>query len=223
MDRFGRYEIDPQVSSESSQDLWSATQQPLLGLARSDPARFMSVLAEAVLPHGGFAVYGAEHTMVNLLSDPDRQNPAYVALMDGAIEFLRSNGVPPNRVTGGEWQHWIGRGGTSSTWLTRLPTPAESAAPITPLSDGEVRRIAQLVAAENSNVLFVRQRENGSYCQVIDARWSDDDPRRVRNDDFQSYPSLYELYVDLGLSLQAPPFWYHEELAPFFPIPAPKI
>lgn len=35
--------------------------------------------------------------------------------------------------------------------------------------------------------------------------------------------SLYELYIQIGLAMQVPMYWYDRELEPYFPLPRPKI
>jgi hypothetical protein len=108
------------------------------------------------------------------------------------------------------------------TWVPRLPIPSQEEAPIAALLPGESRRVAQLTSEPDSNVILVRRNGDGRYCALIDAKWSDEDPRRVQNE-WKSAGSLYELYITIGLALQTPPHWCDSELEPYFPLPRPRI
>lgn len=125
-------------------------------------------------------------------------------------------------VRGYEWEHWISKGETRDTWLQRLPTPSLDEAPISELLPGEVRKVAQLTAEASSNTILVRWSSDGSYCALIDARQSDEDLRRVQRE-WKCAASLYELYIQIGLAMQVPTYWYDSELEPYFPLPAPRI
>ncbi len=222
MERFGRHEFYTPESSDDPAAVWSETQEPLLAIASHDADRFLELVADAVVPVGGWSAYGGAHTAWNLLNPPVRELPAYRAIVDASLEFLRSNGVPPMRVNRYEWEHWLSNGGTVNSWLPQLPIPAASASRITDLTAGETRKVAQLSAYPDSNVIFVRLDDDGRYTAVIDAKWSGDDPRRVQNP-WKSAGSLYDLYVDLGLGFQVPTFWAEPELMPYFPLPRPRI
>jgi hypothetical protein len=90
------------------------------------------------------------------------------------------------------------------------------------LRSGETRRVTQLTSDPDSNAILVRQNGNDRYCALIDAKYSDEDPRRVPNE-WKFAASLYELYIQIGLAMQVPTYWYDPELEPYFPLPRPKI
>ena len=142
--------------------------------------------------------------------------------MTAPIEFLRANGVPPMMVKGYQWEYWIDSGGTADTWIPRRPVPLPEEASITELLPGEVRRVTQRTSEIDSNAILVRQNNDGPYCALIDAKYSDEDPRR-RQDEWKFAKSLHELYIQIGLVLQVPTYWYDPELEPYFPLPRPKI
>jgi hypothetical protein len=226
MERFGRFEFNPQGSNaEDAGSIWIETQAPLQPFAETDPAGFLVALAEAVLPVGGWAVYGASCTLWDCFGskiDIFRQHSSYNAIMNASIEFLRANGVPPMMVRGYEWQHWVNNDGTSDTWVPRRPVPSPDEAPISTLQPGETRRVTQLTSEPDSNAILVRQNGDGRYCALIDAKYSDEDPRRVPNE-WKFAASLHELYIQIGLAMQVPTYWYDRELEPYFPLPRPKI
>lgn len=215
MERFGRAEFDSNYDDDPL-SIWPECQVPLQEFARTDPAGFLQNLAEAVLPTGGWAAYGASHTVFNIVNPPDRAGAAFEAIMDAAIDFLRRNRVPPFRITGHERDYWIAAGGSMADWIPTRPVPTLEEAPISPLGIGESRRLAQLTAAADSNLLFLRHADAGGYVVVIDSKWSNDDPRRGQND-WMTADTLYELYVQVGRSMGETPFEYDSELEPYFP------
>lgn len=224
MERFGRYEFRQPGSENDGTGIWMQTQAPLLPFASADPDGFLVALARAVLPVGGWAVVGASRTIFEVISSPDSfgQHPSYIAIMDASLEFLRTSGVPSVLLNGREEIYWKASGKTMDTWVTWPPTPSQQEAPITEFLPNEVRRVAQLTSEPDSNVIFVRQENDGRCCALIDSKWGDNDPRRVQRE-WQSAGSLYELYVMIGRLLMEPPHWYDHELKPYFPFPRRQL
>lgn len=226
MARFGRFEYDPQASDEDSGQIYQSIIAPLYPTASADPGGFVELLQQEVSGKGGWAAYGAGRAVWELLTSDQRadlkQSRSYNAVVDASLEFLRRNGVPPKKLTGYEWAHWTSQGGTASTWIPPRALPARGDAFITALGDNELRPVARLWESADSNVILVRVNPDGGYAAVIDARWSDEDARRVQRD-WECADDLYGLYAKIGSSLQTPPPWHHPELEPFFPLPAPTI
>lgn len=221
MERYGRFDFDAMNAREEGGVIWKETQEPLVPLATEHPDIFVTELARAVLPDGGWAAFGAAHTVWSILG-AGYDHPARKEIMDASVAFLRSNGVPPMRVPGSEWKHWIAGGGTVDTWLPLRPLPPESEARLTPLGAGETRRLAQLESRPDSNAIFVRIGEDGRHEQVVEARYSDEDSSRAQRV-YDAADSQYALYEKIGRVLQTPPFWADPELTPFIPLPPPRI
>jgi Protein of unknown function (DUF2510) len=219
MERFGRHEIDTLRSSDDGYELFTATQEPLFAMATNDPAGFVKTLADQCIPVGGWAVYGAERTVVNLIST-EPPAPDWPRLLDASLEFLRTNFVPPMRIPPYAWRRFVDTGGTPNSWVALRPPPDRSLAPITPLDPDETRIIAKLGPEPDANLVVVRQ-DGDSYVAEIDARWSDTDPTRSRSD-FKVNVDLYDLYRDIGWETQ---IWdsADPELEPFFPAPKALI
>jgi hypothetical protein len=184
MARFGRFEYDQQASDEGPGQIYQSIIAPLYPTASTDPAGFVELLEREVSQVDGWAAYGAGHAVWELLTSDQRRelkdNKSYRAVVDASLEFLRRSGVPPKRLTGYEWDHWTSRGGTAGTWIPPRELPAREEAFITPLGDNELRPVAQLWESADSNVILVKVSPDGRYAAVIDARWSDEDPRRVQ-------------------------------------------
>jgi hypothetical protein len=219
MERFGRHEIDPMRSTDDSYGVFQSTQEPLLNAAREDPQEFIRALADTCVPAGGWAVYGADRTVVNLVG----VNPGgddWFRILDASIQFLRSNYVPPMRVPPYAWERFIDQGGTGNTWLELRSPPERGTVEITPLSDGDTRRIVKLGPEPDANVILAR-RDGDSYVALVDAKWSDEDPTRSQSE-WKRAPDLHDLYLEVAWSSQVWD-WADPEIEPFFPAPKARI
>jgi hypothetical protein len=219
MERFGRHEIDVMASTDDAYGVFQETQQPLLGPATSQTEEFIEALADACVPVGGWAAYGADRTVVNLVGTAPPGDD-WLRILDASIEFLRRNYVPPIRIPPYAWDRYIDRGGTANTWITLRPVPARNEVALRPLADGETRRLVSLGPTPDANVILVR-REGDQYVALIDARWSDEDPTRSQSE-WKRAPDQYDLYVDIAWTHQVWD-WADPEIEPFFPAPKARI
>jgi hypothetical protein len=217
MERVARRELE---GGDDPSAIWQDILEPLLHIALADPDGFLAALADEVVPAGGLAAFGAVRTVSDIA--PALGGSHYLALLDASIAFLRRASLPPNRVPGLEWERFLACGGSADTWLSRRPTPSPTDARITPLAPGETRRVAQIDSRSDSNVILVHRREDGRYESLIDARWSDEDAGRSLSP-WECAETQYEVYVRIGLSLQAPCHWFDAELEPYFPLGCPEI
>jgi hypothetical protein len=217
LELFGKHEWAVPFSPYDSSEIWNTVLQPLITPAQSSPAEMIDALAANVSPHGGWAAYGAERLMYELVSDP-QQYPSYPTVMDASLSFLRQNNVPPMRVSGHEWNYWIDSGGSVEGWIPPLPVPSRAATSIRDLTPGEVRKVAQLSSQPDSNLIYVTSDAgSGDFIALIDSKWSDEDPTRSRSE-WKRSQSLFDLYLDIGYELQSV-HWSDPELQQFFPIP----
>ena len=221
LERFGRSVYDPVENRWPWPSAATDLIVPMYQRYQAGPDQFLAALADIAETHGGWAAYGAERLMIEVAGN-NRGHAAYARIMGASLSFLRSRGVPPKMVTGYEWNHWIDSGGDNETWVPRRPTPSEDDAPISPLAPGETRRLAQLFASSDSNVFLVRKEEDGRYAWIVDARYSDEDPRRTRRVQ-RTAESLHNLYANIGLTLQVPPYWHDRELEPYIPLSRPAL
>jgi hypothetical protein len=107
METFGRMEFYWEDSSIDRSRIWDDFATVVYPMAEADPEGFISHLAEAVVPVGGWAAYGAERTLFNLSSPVNKESPAYHAILTASLNFLRENGVPNLMLSGYEWEYWI--------------------------------------------------------------------------------------------------------------------
>ncbi|MDX3310010.1 hypothetical protein P1S61_13105 [Streptomyces sp. ME08-AFT2] len=219
MERFGRFEFDPVGTDIDASDVWSELQAPFLPFAQSDPEGLARALADAVLPVGGFALFGAARTVWNLAGS-DFGSRAYDAVRMAALEFFRANGVPSNRLSADDWRFW--QENRSEPWLVGRPRPTPDEARIPALLPGELRRIAQLTEAPDSNVVYVRAAPDGRFTAVVDAPTSDTDPTRGRFE-WASADTLHGLYTQIGEVFQTPVHWVADELRLFIPLPPSRF
>jgi hypothetical protein len=220
MEEFARYEMLGEASGIDPGQVW-----PMIGsmlpVAQSDREGFVTAVAETVTPVGGWAAYGASRLVAELIG-LDFEGERAQAILEGAVVFLRQHGVPPLRVRPYEWSFWIKNGGTVDGWITRLEPPPPNDPCITELARGEVRFVARLTGDHDSNTVHVGRSDNGQFVGIIDARRSDEDPTRGRWVSTQG-STMYELYMNIGLVLQVPPFWVNPELEHYIPLPRPRI
>ncbi len=219
LERFGRFEFDPVGTDIDTSDVWGELQAPFLPFAQSDPEGFARALADAVLPVGGFALFGASRSVWNLVGS-DFSSPAHDAVRMAALEFFRANGVPGNRLSADDRRFW--QENRSEPWLVGRPRPTREEARIEPLAPGELRRAAQLTAAGDSHVVYVAAAHDGRFVAVVDARTSDTDSTRSRFD-WTSADTLHDLYTRIGETFRTPVHWVADELRPFVPPPPSRL
>lgn len=219
MERFGRHEIDVIGSTDDPYAVFQETQQPLIEVATGRPAEFIRALADACEPVRGWAAYGADRTVVNLVgtSPPGDDWPR---ILDASITFLRANYVPPMRVPAYAWNRFVQTGGTSDTWIPLRPPPSRKGAVLRPIIDGEVRRLLRLGPAPDANVVLVTRLAD-EYVALIDAPTSSDDPTRTRWE-WKRSSDQYDLYLDVAVSSQVWD-WADPEIEPFMPAPKALI
>lgn len=221
LERFGRHMYDQVERPWPWNSVAEDFLMPMYHCYEAEHDVFLLALADIAEDHGGWTAYGAERLMIDVAGG-NLRHPAYARIMDASLAFLRASGVPPKMVTGCEWDYWVASGGDNESWVRRRRTPAPEQAPISDLGPGETRRLAQLTKDDQANVFLVRRTPDGDYCWIVDARHSDEDPRRTEWEQLTA-KSMHEIYVRIGLSLQAPPYWFDRELEPFFPLPMPAL
>jgi hypothetical protein len=113
MEHFGRYSFAPHDSDADPTAIWSEIAAPRYEAAASDPARFCADLAAAVLPTGGWAVYGAQRLVAELLGG-DCREPDHLRMQDAALEWLHGSGVGPQHLNGYEQRRWAAVHGSRS-------------------------------------------------------------------------------------------------------------
>ncbi len=224
MEMFGRFEFDPQgtgVGRGIDIGQIGMIEPQFCLLAQNDPAAFVTALSETVLPVGGWAVYGASRLIRSLLGF-DYSDPAADAIRMAGLQWMRDNNVPPMRIAEVDWEFWLNNGGKDVPWLPTRPGYHPEDTPITDLAIEEARRIVQLTAEPDSNVILAYRNGEHAYMTVIDAPYSDEDPRRSQRVGIQA-ETLRDLYTQLGSGLQLLPFWCDSELEAFIPYDRPRI
>lgn len=219
MERFGRNEIDIYNPPEDAFLVFQQTQQPLIEVATSRTADFIRELADACVPSSGWAAYGADRTVINLVS-ASPPGTDWLRILDASISFLRANYVPPMRIPPYAWARFIETGGTSNTWIPLRPVPARGEVSLRPVVDGEERPLVRLGPDPDANIVLV-VRDGREYVALVDSRTSDSDPTRTRRE-WKRATDQHELYADVAWSSQIWD-WADPELEPYFPAPRPLI
>jgi hypothetical protein len=105
LELFGRYEMDPWSSGLDGGDLAQQCIIPFLEDAQGDPESFTSELRDLVAgDRGGYATYGASRLVFELLSE--YRTAGALALLDAAIVFKRTMGLPIAHLNGFEMERW---------------------------------------------------------------------------------------------------------------------
>lgn len=194
----------------------------LYPVAQTDPDAFVTALATATLPVGGWAVFGAARLIRELLGH-EFSHPASDEIREAGLQWLRDNGVPARLfVAPVDWKFWLDHGGKTEPWLPRRADYHPQDAPITDLQIGEMRRVAQITSDDNSNVVYARRNSDHDYVVVVDAPHGDDDPRRSQFETKHA-ETLRDLYTEMGEGLEMLPYWCSSELEPFIPYGRPLI
>jgi hypothetical protein len=218
IDRYGRHKI--KVIDSADWSFAADLEMRAYQWGQADSAGFMAGMVLAS-EGGEWAAFGAGRLQIEALGF-QRSDPQFDTVMHHSINFLRSRGVPRIHLTGYENSWWVDNSG-GEPWLVGRPMPEPDAAPITPLDDGELRRIAYMGPEGNDNNILITRADAG-YKAIIEGKNSDEDPRLMRNEWMgMAAPTLYELFVRLGDALITPKPWMHHELVPYIPLPAPDF
>lgn len=126
LESYGRREYylpeEREVLGLQTKDIGILLQEQFYLLAHpgAESDRFLTAVADLVLPDGGWAVYGASTWLSGLGYSLEQlqAHPASRALLDAAVAFLQVRRTPPEKVRSYEWFHWLASGGTAETWLS---------------------------------------------------------------------------------------------------------
>lgn len=105
MEIYGRFEFSPQDAPPGAGDVVGQLLPKLYPIAQANPDAFTADLAAAVLPVGGWAVYGGQRCVRDLVGAHSR-HPAYIAMAETAVAFLRSQGYGPVYLSEAELGAW---------------------------------------------------------------------------------------------------------------------
>jgi hypothetical protein len=108
LDMWGRFRFDPQRASVDV-NVIGTLENDMRQLAQADSDAFVSSIAAAVLPHGGWAVYGGAHMVMSVVGGAPN-HPAFDELMAASLEFLAASGVPTIHLTPYELDFLAARG-----------------------------------------------------------------------------------------------------------------
>jgi hypothetical protein len=110
----GRFEFDPQ-GDDADAKVVSEIFPTLYPIAQSNPDEFIAALAGAVVPVGGWAVYGGAKTVFNLLGRKV-DHPDYRSMLSTGLHFLRDRGASKGDLDSYEWEFWVQNEGGPESW-----------------------------------------------------------------------------------------------------------
>lgn len=94
LETFGRFEFDPQGSGvDPNAGYWMPA---LYELSEQDRGAFIEAIADVSFRCGGWALYGGDRTVMNMVGIyPEVNDPAYLRLLDASIAFVVSQSANP--------------------------------------------------------------------------------------------------------------------------------
>lgn len=182
---------------------------------------WVAALSEAVVTAGGWAVMGAQATVMKMTSHL-ADLPAYRAIMDAALDFQRSAGVWEFQLSITEKLYWHEQHQNES-WLVRRDPPPRAATALTPLPVGQERKVAVMSNVPDSNEVYASHPEADRYVAIVEAPLERGSGRGRVRQEADTADSLYDLYCKLGEAMKLPNHRVDPELEPFFPYPSPRI
>lgn len=105
MEIYGRFEFSAQDAPPGAADVVGQLLPKLYPIAQANPDTFIADLGAAVLPMGGWAVYGGQRCVRDLVGTHSR-HPAYIAMVEAAVAFLRSQDYGPMNLSEAELGAW---------------------------------------------------------------------------------------------------------------------
>lgn len=107
MEFYGRYEFAPhEAPPEAAERVNRLIYQALYPVASENPDTFVSELAAAVLPVGGWSVYGGQRCVRDLIAGGAPDHPGYLAMVEAAMAFLRDSGYGLGHLAPVESEIW---------------------------------------------------------------------------------------------------------------------
>jgi hypothetical protein len=213
LEAYGRFEWDPQRSP-----MYELRLGDFYAMAQADPDAFLRELAALTVPAGSWVALGGKYLVLDLMPN-ETDTPDFNAIVLAGFQFLRQSSVPPNRLSERDHELWSRVKTGDEPWLVWSEPPKVLP---TPLRPGEVRKVAQILRADGLiNDILVRQ-ETDKVTAVIEGAYSETATRRTQTE-WHSAPSLRELYIRIGDTLQIPPHWMIPELEPYIPLPPMTI
>jgi hypothetical protein len=92
LDMWGRFRFDPHGADIDVSEI-GTLEHDMWELAQADSDAFVSSIAAAVLPRGGWAVYGGAHMVMSVIGGAPN-HPAFDELMAASLEVLIASGAP---------------------------------------------------------------------------------------------------------------------------------
>jgi hypothetical protein len=185
--------------------------------------RFLDELEAAAATGGGWAYAGALCVGQNFVTTETRGDPTFLAVVDRALEFLRTDGVSYTALPPWAVEYWQAQHGVEGIHPAGWPSALEDVATprdeedvlLEELKIGESRKLAQAPAAP-ANIIYAERRHDGTVAAVIEGAGDDGQLRRwdwegVTAPDYKSF------LRELGERLVTHTYWAHNDLIPYFP------
>ncbi len=210
---FGLFEINPLEASPALAARAGQLEPQYYGEAIADPAAFTAAVSHAARARGSWATYGGMR-LVNSLLGSDA--PGSFEVFEMAFAFLRSRNINYFYLSRREIDWWV-TNHRGEDYLTTRPLPPGPIA-ITPLSDGERRRLVNLGPHGNNNEIYALARDGAFHAVVLrpGESWQESSVTESRD-------ALWQLYERLGEVVKYPRPGIDPEFANFCPLHPPDF
>lgn len=226
-ERVGRHDWNPAGSDDDEALIAASCILPLKAAAEADPPAFLQRLADACLPVGAWAAYGAERLALRLFGpgSPCRLDPAWCSLLDRTLALSQGRLLPYPLLPEYLVERYEDVGADPEAWLPFCEAPEPGETEIRPLEPGEVRTVVEGRAGSGVRVSVTL--DGAQVIGLVELEASPEGNRsggtaqRATVELWRAH-DLYDLYLDIAWAF---PFrvWADPELEPFFPGPAPRI
>lgn len=193
----------------------------LRDLPAAEQLQWLGDLKEAVVPVGGWACYGAATTVEAAMSHP-LDVPAYHELFAASLDFQREAGVWEDALSINERRFWRAEH-PGEAWQTPRRQPSRDEAKITPLDDGELRKVVVMMNIPDSNEVLVTRTDGGTVLSIMDMPVERGTDKGRTREVAHEADDLYTLFAHISYHMRVPNHWVDPELEPFFPFPSPRI
>jgi len=167
------------------------------------------------------AIVGAYRLLAEF--NPELDDSRFLSLYDEALESMHAAGFSSGHLTRPEADRWIAVHGdlpSSFDGIIEIEVPdREHSPPAKRLEAGASRMLALTEPLPQGNAFFAERSSDEAYVVYSERQQSADNPTRARYEEDQlgTFDSLEDLLRAVGEMFGTPPYWFDQDLEPYFP------
>lgn len=153
--------------------------------------------------------------------EPKTLDPQYLDMMDAGLQIMHERGLSSGHLTRYEADRWIATHGDLRTSFDRIVEVAPPSAGHTAevaLDPGQDLLVATMGPNALDNQFWIERADDGSYGAYSMRQWESDAVilTRCSENSIGRWDTAEGILRSLGEYLRTPPFWFHEQLEPYF-------